>query len=311
MAISTEVRGARANPELRTRTNQVLEKTAQQRPNLPPELQNDRTRLSDELLDEVDKAMQTQPSTDMDSLLSAVTENFMNRKAEEAAPAQGDEEKRKKVDIEWAPEVRPGQLMAPQGYTGQLIYRESKDPSPEGAVQPTGASGKKSKATRTGNRPGPVSRTPNAGKPGGSPDSKGGSQAKAQDQKPGDTVELTAEGQKTAEKLKNGGMKSAGLDKAANSQGGKPEERVDVFMPAAGVTQIVEVRPGGQLAADGVLGTYRKLDDMPAFNGAILRKHTGKELVNELREKQKQGEKVPELTADQVDKLRNPVATEK
>ncbi len=82
-------------------------------------------------------------------------------------------------------------------------------------------------------------------------------------------------------------------------------------MPTARVTQLVDVRPGGQLAADGVLGTYRKLDDMPSFNGALLRKRTGKEMVQDYNEKRERGEKVDPLTEEQQQKLLNPVATPK
>lgn len=46
-------------------------------------------------MDEVDKAMQTQGSGNLDALLGAVTQNFMDRKAEEAGPAGGAKDKPK------------------------------------------------------------------------------------------------------------------------------------------------------------------------------------------------------------------------
>lgn len=302
LAIATEVRGVRANPDLRSRASQVLQQTAQQRPQINAELQNDRTKMSDELMDEVDKAMQTQGSgNNLDALLGAVTQNFMDRKAEEAGPAGGAKDKPKKMDVEWAPEVRAGEIMPPQGYTGQLIFKESKDQPKDDAVRPADKAGKASPAGAA-----------NAAKPGAANSSKKDNSATDNQSKSDDTVELTAESQKMAQQMQQGGMKPTGMDSNGDKKGGaKAEERVDVLMPTAGVTQLVDVRPGGQLAADGVLGTYRKLDDMPSFNGAFLRKRTGKEMVQEYNEKRERGEKVDPLTEEQQQKLLNPVATHK
>lgn len=262
MAISTTLQGARSNPELRTRATQALQQTAQQKLDLPQE----QTNSSDEFLDELSKAAQSRPGDGLEALLSAVTQNFVDRKAGEA-----EQDQQKKMEVEWAPEVRPGEIMAPQGYTGQLIYKESKD-------QP---------------KTNKLAATPSPKKPGN------------KQTRPDDSVELTAESQKMTHKMQQGGMQPAGM----NSKVAKPEERVDVFMPTAGVTQLVEVSPAGQLRADGLLGTYRKLDDMPSFNGAILRKRTGKELLEENRAQLQRGEKVDPLSQVQQQQLLNPIAT--
>ena len=307
MAISTEVSKVRAHPELRTRATQVLQQTAQRLPQLNSELQNDRTKMSDELMDEVGKAVQTQGSDNLDALLGAVTQNFVDRKVQEAGPAEEAKNKPKKMDVEWAPEVRAGEIMPPQGYTGQLIFKESKEQPKDEAVQPAGKAGKGANAGAA--RPGAA--RPASPSTGANPSSKKANSPSDDQSKSDDTVELTAESQKMAQKMQQGGMKPTGMDSNGNKKGAKAEERIDVLMPAAGVTQLVDVRPGGQLAADGVLGTYRKLDDMPAFNGAILRKRTGKEIVQEHNEKLERGEKVAPLTEEQKQKLMNPVATDK
>jgi len=296
----TEPRGSRALPELRSRTHQALDQKVQQR----PELQNlDRTRLSDELLNDVQRAAQAQdPGANLDSLLDAVTQNFADRKAEEAGPAE--EQPKKKVDVEWLPEVNPGEIMQPQGYTGQLVYKESKEqPKTEGI----------NKAAKSGKRPPSPSAT--ASKPnspvGGTSKNQSNSTVNTTGDNKSDTVELTAESAQMAQKMQQSGMQSKGLEKAAEQKGGKPEERVDVHMPALGMTQLVDVTPAGQLGSNKVLGTYRKLDDMPAWNGAILRKRTGKEFADDYKRRVESGEQVPKLTEEQLEKLRNPVATDK
>lgn len=279
MAILTPLQAARTNPELRNRATQVLQQTAQGRLDLPKE----QTKISDEFLDELSKTTQNPPDHNLDALLNAVTQNFVDRKAGEAQ----DSPDQKKMEVEWAPEVRPGEIMAPQGYTGQLIYKESKEQPKDQAIQPAA----KAKPAASSN-----------------PGSKKTDQAKQP--KSNDTVELTAESQKMAQKMQQGGMQPAGVDSKGGKQGGaKPEERVDVFMPTAGVTQLVEVSQAGQLRSDGLLGTYRKLDDMPSFNGAYLRKRTGKEVVEDHNARRQQGQTVEPLTQAQQQQLLNPVAT--
>lgn len=311
LAISTEVRGARANPELRTRATQALQQTAQQRPQLASELQNDQSKLSEELLDEVGKAGQAQGTDNLDSLLGAMAQNFMDRKAEEAKPGQDSKEDKKKMEVEWAPDVRPGELMQPQGYTGQLIYKESKDQPKDEGVKPAGKAGKAGKSAA---QPGKGPAAAGGAKPAAPVGANNSSKKTGDDQnsKSDDTVELTAESQQMAQKMQQGGMKPNGVDSKGDKQGGaKGEERVDVFMPAAGMTQIVDVSSPGKLGPDGILGTYRKLDDMPSFNGAILRKRTGKEMLQEYNQRRERGEKLDPLTEEQQQKLINPVATSK
>lgn len=292
MAISTEFRGARSNPELRSRANQVLQQAAQQRPQLDLEQNKEQTKLSDEFLDEVSHAVQTGGGENLEALLGAMSQTFVERQAEKAGPGQESKGQEKKMEVEWAPEVRPGEIMAPEGYTGQLIFKESKEQPKEEGVKPAGKAGKGAKAKS------PV------GSGSSAPKKTNDNQSKSDD-----TVELTAESQKMAQKMQQGGMQPAGVDAKGGKHGGaKADERVDVFMPTSGVTQLVDVSAAGQLRPDGLLGTYRKLDNMPSFNGAILRKRTGKEIVEEHNTRRERGEKVDPLPDDQQ-KLMNPVAT--
>ncbi|MBS2039817.1 hypothetical protein JST97_32835 [bacterium] len=284
MAISTELKNARIQPELRTRATQALQQTVAQR----PEIQQEQTKISDELMDEVGNALQTQAGANLDALLSAVTQNFLERKAEEAGSAQDSKAEGKKMEVEWAPEVRPGEIMAPQGYTGQLIFKEGqKQPGPNALQEPSKV-GKSAKAA-------------------GSPQSAGDPSKRS-----ADTVQLTAESQKITQKMQSAGMKPAGLDSKGEKPGGaKAEERVDVFMPTFGLTQLVDVSSAGKLAPDGILGTYQRLDNMPCFNGAFFKKRTGKEFMDEYNKRRQSGEQIEPLSQEQKNRLLNPVATDK
>lgn len=315
MAISP-VAGFKQSPELRSRTQQILQRTAEQRPNMPPELRDDQTQMSDELVGEVGKTLQSQgdvPEGNLDAMIAAVAQNFMDRKIEQpgAAEGAGDSKAQKQKKAEWDPAVKAGSVIPPQGRIGEItIKEEDKKPTDK-------------KPDKAG-KPGQPGQAPAAGKgvaTGGAGAKVGSAQPGAQTQKnakapsgqdqrqDGETVEFSPESQQMAQKMQAQGMKTPGLNPNDKSQGGKGDQKMDVLMPSAGVTQAVKVREAGPIEDGGVLMSYRKLDDLPSGSVAILKDKKGPEAVEEYRERLQRGEKLPQLSEEQMRQLKSPVAT--
>lgn len=321
MAITTPVQALKQNPQVRERTNQVLQQTVQQRPDLSPELLRDHAKISDEFMDEIGKVGDTQ-SYDP-SMLSALAGNFLDQKANQNPPSEEAkkpgkvEDKKPKVTVEakWDPMIRAGETIPKQGKLGEVHSKITTEPAEEE---------KKADKAKGGNAASKV-QAPQAAAPG----PKTGQNAapkndQAKDDEKEEKVEFSQESKEMLNQMHSQGMKTPGLDpsqsgggdqakpvEAAKSGGGKrsvTEKTDEVFMPSQGLTQAVKVRERGQIKNGDVILTYRKLDDLPSGSVAILKGKTGKEGLEEYSKRIQEGEKVPELTKEQQRQLLDPIA---
>ncbi len=306
MAITTPVQAFKQSPQVRERTNQVLQQTVQQRPDLSPELLKDNARISDEFMDEVGKIGETQGYDP--NMLSALAGNFLDQKAnqnpqqDEAKKAEkvGDKKGPKKtMEAKWDPMTRSGEVIPPQGKIGEVTTKTTSEPNQE---DKKAAPASKVQAPQ-----------------GAAAGQKNGQNAPKNDGKDKEEqVEFSQETREMLNKMHSQGMKTPGLDQSGgDSKEAKPvgggqrsvsEKTDEVFMPSQGLTQAVKVRERGEIKNGDVIMTYRKLDDLPSGSIAILKAKTGKEGVDEYNKRIQEGEKIPELTKEQQRQLMNPIA---
>jgi hypothetical protein len=298
------------SPELRSRTQQVLQQT-----NLPPELKTDQAQLSDEIVGEVGKTLETNgnvPGGNVDSLIAGIAQNFAERKIQPAAGAEaaGDSKPQKEKKMEWNPAVQAGTVIPPQGRIGEITIKE-EDKKP-GDDKPNNKKGK----------PAQPGQAPAATKGGNGAPKVGAAQPAANAQKnnkaaggedmpqDGETVQLSPESQQMAQKMQSQGMNTPGLNPNDKTGGGaKGDKKMDVLMPSQGVTQAVNVRDAGPVKGGDIIMRYRKLDDLPSGTVAILKDKKGGDAVDEFKAKQQRGEQTPQLSEEQMRQLKNPVAT--
>jgi len=313
LAITTPVQAFKQSPQVRERTNQVLQQTVQQRPDLSPELLKDNAKISDEFMDEVGKIGETQGYDP--NMLSALAGNFLDQKANQnreqdetkKAEKVGDKKGPKKtMEAKWDPMTRSGEVIPPQGKIGEVTTKTTTEPDQEAKKKASPAS--KVQAPQ-----------------GAAAGQKNGQNAPKNDGKDKEEqVEFSQETKEMLNKMHSQGMKTPGLDpsqsgpgneakpvSAAQGGGGQrsvSEKTDEVFMPSQGVTQAVKVRERGEIKNGDVIMTYRKLDDLPSGSIAILKAKTGKEGVDEYNKRIQEGEKIPELTKEQQRQLMNPIA---
>jgi hypothetical protein len=325
LSLPSAVNGLRSretgtSPELRARTQQVLQTQAQQRLQEAPGLLGDQTQLSDELVNEVGQALQSSSvdNNNFDAMLQGLAANFLDRKVEEgggAGGAEGNNDGKKEQKAEWNPEARRGQVIEPAGRIGEVTIKEEDNRKKGGKV---GQAGKGAKGKGLGNAPTPP-QAPVPGQVNPAQASKSGQKTGKDKQRDGqgqedDKIELTPESQAMAAQMQQQGMRSPGIDPAQGTaenknKGGGGDSKFDVHASNQGFIQSVDVRGAGPVKGGDVLMTYRKLDDMPSGLFANLKRKTGDEGVDDYRKRVEKGEQVPELTAEQKRQLLNPVAT--
>lgn len=287
MPITTPANALKQSPQVRERTHQVLQQTAQQRADLGPELLKDQSKISDEFLDEVGKIGEVQGYDP--NMLSALAGNFLDQKAE-----QGESQKvgapKKTTEAKWDPQIRSGEVIPPQGKIGEVTTKTTTEPNDEN---------KKTGKTKTAKAPPKVQST----QP--SPHAKKNANEKKDDEK----VEFSQETREMLNKMQAQGMKTPqALDQSKGKDGQSGEKTDEVFMPSQGVTQAVKVRDRGEIKNGDVITTYRKLDGLPSGSVAILKAKTGKEGLDEYNKRIQGGEKIPQLNQEQQRQLLNPIA---
>ena len=319
MAITTPVQAIKQNPQVRERTNQVLQQTVQQRPDLSPELLKDQSKISDEFMDEVGKIGETQGYDP--NMLSALAGNFLDQKANQDETKQaekvGDKKNQPKrtVEAKWDPMIRAGETIPKQGKLGEVTSKITTEPAEDDKKDE-----KKSKGSQAPNKV----QAPKAAA-AGQKAQDGPKNDQAKDDQKDEKVDFSQETREMLNQMHSQGMKTPGLDPAQTQTGGneaKPvgaakggggkrsvQEKTDeVFMPSEGITQAVKVRERGEIKNGDVILTYRKLDDLPSGSVAILKGKTGKEGLDEYNKRIQQGERVPELTKEQQRQLLDPIA---
>ncbi|MFN8607211.1 MAG: hypothetical protein U0931_06745 [Vulcanimicrobiota bacterium] len=339
MAITSSVQAFKQSPQIREHTNQILQQTAQQRPDLSPELL-DNAKLSDEFIDEVGKMTETQGYDP--NMLAALAGNFLDHKASgqggdngqgagEAKKAEkvGDGKPKKAVEAKWEPMIRAGEVIPKQGKLGEVTTKITTYPADEDDKKDD----KKAEKARTNKAPSQV-QGPQAA--AGSQKTGGANQApkteqneSARNDEKDEKVEFSQETKEMLNQLHSQGMKTPGLDPnqggAQTSQESKPvgaakgagagpkkptvtEKTDELFMPSEGLTQAVKVRERGEIKNGDVILRYRKLDDLPSGSVAILKHKTGKEGLDEYARRIQEGDKVPALSKEQQRQLLEPIA---
>ena len=336
MAISP-VQAFKQSPQIREHTTQVLQQTAQQRQNLPQEL-TDNTKLSDEFVDEIGKISETQGYDP--NMLAALAGNFLDQKANgqggggdgqeagEAKKAEKAGEKKKPlttVEAKWDPQIRPGEVIPRQGKIGEVHSKITTHPADEDEKKDD----KKADKAKNNKAPNKV-QAPQAS--GGAQKTGGANQApkteendNVKNDEKDEKVEFSQESKEMLNQMHSQGMKTPGLDPnggpssdakpvgEAKGPGGakKPtvrEKTQELFMPSEGLTQAVKVHEPGKIKNGEVILTYRKLDDLPSGNVALMKNKTGKEGLQEYHKRIQQGEKLPELSKEQQRQLLDPIA---
>ena len=133
MAITTPVQAFKQNPQVRERTNQVLQQTVQQRPDLSPDLLKDQSKISDEFMDEVGKIGETQGYDP--NMLSALAGNFLDQKANQDETKQAEKvsdkknEPKRTVEAKWDPMIRAGETIPKQGKLGEVTSKITTEPA--------------------------------------------------------------------------------------------------------------------------------------------------------------------------------------
>ena len=315
MAITSPVQAFQQSPQLRERTNQVLQQTAQQRPNLAPEVLDDQTRLSDEFIDEVGKMTETQGYDP--SMLSALAGNFLDSKAQDETKKSekvGEKKPKTTVEAKWDPMIRAGESIPKQGKIGEVTSKATTEPPDDDKDQDKA----KSQKTNKGEAPGKL-QAPKAAAAGQKAGGNAPKTQEAKDDEKEEKVEFSQETKEMLNQMHSQGMKTPGMnpdqgpgDQAKPVGGAKQrtvrEKTDEVFMPSEGLTQAVKVRERGPIKNGDVILTYRKLDDLPSGSVAILKGKTAKEGLEEYSKRIQEGERVPELTKEQQRQLLDPVA---
>ncbi|MBS2038297.1 hypothetical protein JST97_25155 [bacterium] len=337
MAITSSVQALKQSPQIREHTQQVLQQTAQQRPNLSPELL-DNTRLSDEFVDEVGKISETQGYDP--NMLAALAGNFLEQKsqnqgggdsqpADEAKKAEkvGGNKPKRTIEAKWDPMVRSGEVIPKQGKLGEVTSKITTYPDDDDKKDDKKADkAKNSKAPSQVQAPQSAAGAQKTGGANQAPKSEQSENAK-NDEKD-EKVEFSQETKDMLNQMHAQGMKTPGLDpnqggagsheskpvgeaKGAGGGGKKPtvtEKTDELLMPSQGLTQAVKVRERGEIKNGDVILTYRKLDDLPSGSVAILKNKTGKEGIDEYAKRIQEGDKVPPLNKEQQRQLLDPIA---
>lgn len=316
-------------PEVRTQTRQFVQQALEQR---QPQAagQIDQNKLSDELLDEIGKAGVVDPSAaggNLDSLLGALGQNFMDQKVGQAeagagAQEQSKEPKKEKI-VDWTPKVRKGEIIGAHAPIGDVVVRErtvggaeegQKGKQPQGkAGQAAGKVGGVGKATGAAAPAGKSGAAPAVG-----PKPPADQNNEDKDDKGTDTVNLSPESQQMAQKLQGQGaqvpgvtdnQKSSGDSK--NQSGEKIVQQGEITTRCGGVSQTIDVEGAGRLGEGSFLRVYKKLDDMPDDLMVGFKNKTGEEAVEDYNKKLHKGEVSKPLTANQLEQLRFPTGGQK
>lgn len=331
-------------PEIKQRTQQALQQTLQQRSPDQTQQIGDQTQLSDELVEEVGKTLETQGGAggqSLDSMLSALTQNFLDKKEQQdpqavqgvngAGKAEGGGKKKERT-IDWRPTVRRGEVIGAHDKIGDVTItdRESGgDQDKTKKVQGAGKGHKAQQQTQAGKGGTPVAGgTANAKGPAPVGGAQKGAQTKnnpnEEDDKETDKAELSPESQAMAAQMQAQGLKIPGVTPGEESGGAQQQNasvkevggvreksrQAEVFTKAGGVNQTVDVHAPGQVRPGEAYRTYRKLDDMPDDEAVKLKYKTGEEAVDEQRRKIERGEMVKPLTQAQQQKLISPIANQ-
>ncbi|MCW5872423.1 MAG: hypothetical protein KIS61_34550, partial [Candidatus Eremiobacteraeota bacterium] len=227
MAITTPVQAFKQNPQVRERTQQVLQQAVQQRPDLSPELLKDQAKISDEFMDEVGKIGETQGYDP--GMLSALAGNFLEQKtrqnpeSDEAKPVDAKKKGPKKTtEAKWEPQVRSGEVIPPQGKIGEVTTKTTTEPNDEEKKD-----GKKADKAKGPSKVQAPRGAAGSQKGSGAPDAP----------KDEEKVEFSQETKEMLNKMHAQGMQTPGNSQEAKPAGGVSEKTDEVFMPSQGLTQ--------------------------------------------------------------------------
>lgn len=244
--------------------------------------------LSDEALKKVASRSDAKTLGRTDQIISALQQSLdastQNPSMQQNKGGKG--KKNKKIEKEWTPKVKAGQVHEGREVIGKIrITEENQEQNTVGATGKNGSAG----AIKSG-----VAQSSKNGK----------SPAKAQ------VSQKDKEESSAAQNLKDKGLQVKGLEQGNKESGeasgsGKTKE-FDVRGRATGRSQTLTIKDAKKLLkGERSLGTFRRLDDKPMLKYVTLESTNTKEAAKELRKNATAAGESPEQIQQAVERLKD------